>query len=86
MGAALTASPQLHELVYHSAGDNHHECLACTLQAGAEPAPTVIVSVHQVVEAGLAEKVKDIGFCGSFFLSCRELEHAPPRLLEATSY
>lgn len=78
----LAASPQVHQLIHHHDDAHQHECLACTLQkGGCEAVGAAIVVVRSLGESCSTVPVLRAECRGSFFLSCRRLEHAPPRLL-----
>ena len=76
----LAVCPSLHELIHHDADDEHHDC-AVTLFLVAQveqPAVDPIVITGPVPVQVALEERSDAQSCGSFFLSCRILEHAPP--------
>jgi hypothetical protein len=77
---ALVVCPSLHELIHHDADDEHHDC-AVTLSLGGQveqpPLDSIILTKPIRLRIPL-EQSYDSRFCGSFFLSCRPLEHAPP--------
>jgi hypothetical protein len=82
LALALAASPQLHQLVHSDSGQPCHGCLATTLQAGAYEAVIVVVVAIQLAAASVTRvSLRDVGMIESFFLSCRLLEHGPPRAL-----
>jgi hypothetical protein len=76
----LAVCPALHELIHHDAADEHHECaVTAILSGGVELLPVVpIVAVVSAPVLELIEMSFDERSCGSFFLSCHILEHAPP--------
>jgi hypothetical protein len=81
LALALAASPQLHELLHHDGEDQEHVCLATILQAGGfEEVLVVIMAVEPMTEVIATAPLRDVEEAGSFFLSCRVLEHAPPFL------
>ena len=80
-GTVLVVCPSLHELVHHDADDEHHDCAVTLLLAGQIEQPAVdpiIITGPTPVQVALDQSY-DAQSCGSFFLSCRILEHAPPR-------
>ena len=82
LALALATSPQLHQLVHPDGGQPFHSCLATTLQAGAYEAVIVVVVATQLAVASVTRApLRDVGMVESFFLSCRLLEHGPPRVL-----
>jgi hypothetical protein len=76
----LAACPALHELIHHDAADQRHDCaVTAILSGGVELLP--VAPIVAVVPAPVLEFIEvsfDAQSCGSFFLSCRILEHAPP--------
>jgi hypothetical protein len=82
LGLALAMSPQLHKLVHPDGDQPFHSCLATTLQAGAYDTVDVVAVAIQLVATSVATvPPRDGGMVESFFLSCRLLEHGPPRVL-----
>ena len=82
LASALATSPQLHRLVHPDGGRPAHSCLATTLQAGAHEAVTVVeVAIQLAATSVTTVPLRDLGKVESFFLSCRLLEHGPPRVL-----
>jgi hypothetical protein len=80
--ALLAVCPSLHELIHHDADDEHHDCAVTLFLAGqVEPlvADPIFIAKPAAVPAPLGESCHPQSG-GSFFLSCRILEHAPPRL------
>ena len=79
LALALTASPQLHELLHHGGGASEHVCLVTTLQAGGfEGVLVVVMAVGPMAEVVTVAPRRAVEKAASFFLSCRVLEHAPP--------
>ena len=79
--AVLAVCPSVHELIHHDADDEHHDCAVTLFLAGqVEQAfiDPVILSEPVPVELPF-QLIRDALISGSFFLSCRILEHAPPR-------
>jgi hypothetical protein len=78
----LAVCPSLHELIHPDADDEHHECGATLFLAGQveQPAvePTVIIGPARILV--FVDETCDAQSTGSSFLSCRMMEHAPPRL------
>jgi hypothetical protein len=77
----LTVCPSLHELIHHDADDEHHDCAVTMLLAGQleQPAIDPIVITKPALVPVLLDQTCEHRSFGSFFLSCRLLEHAPPR-------
>ena len=78
--AVLAACPSVHELIHHDADDEHHDCAVTMFLAGQVEQTCIdpiIVGQPAPVELFL-QRSCDALACGSFFLSCRILEHAPP--------
>ncbi|MBV9299524.1 MAG: hypothetical protein JO066_11150 [Verrucomicrobia bacterium] len=78
--AVLAACPSMHELIHHDADDEHHDCAVTMFLAGQVEQTCIdpiIVGQPAPVELFL-QRSWDASACGSFFLSCRILEHAPP--------
>jgi hypothetical protein len=76
----LVVYPSLHELIHHHADDENHDC-AVTLFLGGQvdqPALDSITLSKPTLLSIPFEQTYDPRSCGSFFLSCRPLEHAPP--------
>jgi hypothetical protein len=76
----LAVCPSLHELIHHDADDEHHDCDVTMLLAGQVEQPAIdpiVISKLAVVPVPLDQSYETQSF-GSFFLSCRTLEHAPP--------
>lgn len=80
LALALATSPQLHQLVHPDGGQPAHSCLAKTLQAGTYEA-VVVVAIQLAAASVTRVPLRDAGKVESFFLSCRLLEHGPPRVL-----
>jgi hypothetical protein len=76
----LAVCPGLHELIHHDADDEHHDCVVTLFLAGQveQPAIDPIVIANPVVLPAPLDQSSDTRSFGSFFLSCRMLEHAPP--------
>ena len=82
LALSLAASPQLHELIHHDGAAEQHECLAYTLQTGgSEAVPLVVITMRPLGEHCVSLPVWRAEHPESFFLTCRRLEHAPPRTL-----
>jgi hypothetical protein len=77
----LVVCPSLHELIHHDADDEHHDCAVTLFLGGQVEQPTLesIVLTKPALLPVPLEQSYDPQSCGSFFLSCRPLEHAPPR-------
>lgn len=78
--AVLAVCPSVHELIHHDADDEHHDCAVTLFLSGqVEQALTdpIIVTQPTRVELPLS-RTCEAPASGSFFLSCRILEHAPP--------
>ena len=76
----LAVCPSLHELIHHDADDEHHDCAVTMLLAGQLEQPAIdpiIITKPALVPVPLDQTCESRSF-GSFFLSCRLLEHAPP--------
>jgi hypothetical protein len=76
----LAVCPSLHELIHHDADDEHHDCAVTMLLAGHLDQPAVdpiVITKPALVPVPLDQTSESRSF-GSFFLSCRLLEHAPP--------
>ena len=76
----LAACPSLHELIHHDADDEHHDCAVTMLLAGQVEQPAIdpiVLSKPAVLPVSLDQGYETQSL-GSFFLSCRTLEHAPP--------
>ena len=76
----LVVCPSLHELIHHDADDEHHDCAVTLFLAGQveQPAIDPIVITEPALVPVPLDQSYDPRSCGSFFLSCRLLEHAPP--------
>lgn len=76
----LVVCPSLHELIHHDAGDEHHDCAVTLFLAGQveQPAIDLFVITRPAVVPMPFDQSYDTRSFGSFFLSCRLLEHAPP--------
>jgi hypothetical protein len=77
----LVVCPTLHELIHHDADDEHHDCAVTQFLAGQVEQPvldSIIFNKPALLPVPLDESY-DPRSRGSFFLSCRLLEHAPPR-------
>ena len=81
LALALATSPQLHQFVHPDSDQPAHSCLATTLQAGAYEAVIVVVVAIQLAGSVTRVPLRNLGPVESFFLSCRLLEHGPPRAL-----
>jgi hypothetical protein len=78
----LAVCPSLHELIHHDADDEHHDCAVTLFLAGQVEHPAtdpIVIAKPAAVPVPLDQRY-DTQSCGSFFLSCRILEHAPPQL------
>ena len=78
--AVLVVCPSLHELIHHDADDEHHDCAVTLFLAGQVEQPSVdpiVITKPALVQVRL-EQSRETQSYGSFFLSCRILEHAPP--------
>ncbi|MBP1690574.1 MAG: hypothetical protein H6Q34_1147 [Deltaproteobacteria bacterium] len=74
----LATSPRLHQSVHPDSDQPAHSCLVTTLQAcGYEAVLVVQLAAASVTSVSL----RGVGKIESFFLSCRLLEHGPPRVL-----
>jgi hypothetical protein len=76
----LAVCPSLHELIHHDADDEHHDCAVTMLLAGQVEQPAIdpiVLSKPAVLPVALDQSYETQSL-GSFFLSCRLLEHAPP--------
>jgi hypothetical protein len=76
----LAVCPSLHELIHHDADDEHHDCAVTMLLAGQleQPAVDPIVITKPALVPVPLDLTCQSRSSGSFFLSCRLLEHAPP--------
>jgi hypothetical protein len=76
----LVVCPSLHKLIHHDADDEHHDCAVTSFLAGQveQPAIDPIVITKPVVAPMPLDQSYETRSFGSFFLSCRILEHAPP--------
>lgn len=80
--ALLAVCPSVHELIHHDADDEHHDCAVTMFLAGQVEQPVIdpiVIAKPAAVPVPLDQSY-DTQSCGSFFLSCRILEHAPPQL------
>jgi hypothetical protein len=76
----LVVCPSLHEFIHHDADDEHHDCAVTLFLGGQVEQPaldSIILGKPALVPIPL-EQSYDLQSHGSFFLSCRPLEHAPP--------
>jgi hypothetical protein len=76
----LAVCPSLHELIHHDADDEHHDCAVTMLLAGQLEQPAIdpiVITKPALLPVPLDQTCESRSF-GSFFLSCRLLEHAPP--------
>jgi hypothetical protein len=76
----LAVCPSLHELIHHDADDEHHDCAVTMLLAGQLEQPAldpIVITKPALVPVPLDQTCENRSG-GSFFLSCRLLEHAPP--------
>jgi len=76
----LAVCPSVHELIHHDADDEHHDCAVTLFLAGQVEQTSIdpiLIGQPAPVEL-LVQRTCDALACGSFFLSCRILEHAPP--------
>jgi hypothetical protein len=80
--AVLAVCPSVHELIHHDADDEHHDCAVTLFLAGQVELPAIdpIIITKQAAVLVPLDQSYDTRSSGSFFLSCRILEHAPPRL------
>jgi hypothetical protein len=78
--AVLAVCPSVHELIHHDADDEHHDCAVTLFLAGqVEQALIDPIIIWQPAQSELpVSRTCDALAAGSFFLSCRILEHAPP--------
>ena len=78
--AVLAVCPSVHELIHHDADDEHHDCAVTLFLAGqVEQALLHPIVIWQPAQSELPlSRTYDARASGSFFLSCRILEHAPP--------
>jgi len=78
--AVLAVCPSVHELIHHDADDEHHDCAVTLFLAGqVEQALIDPIIIWQPAQSELPlSRTCDAPASGSFFLSCRILEHAPP--------
>jgi hypothetical protein len=78
--AVLAVCPSVHELIHHDADDEHHDCAVTLFLAGqVEQALIDPIIIWQPAQCELPlSRISDAPAAGSFFLSCRILEHAPP--------
>ena|SRR5271165_814718 len=76
----LVVCPSLHELIHHDADDEHHDCAVTLFLAGQveQPAIDLIVITKPALVPVSLDQSYETQSRGSFFLSCRILEHAPP--------
>jgi hypothetical protein len=76
----LAVCPSVHELIHHDADDEHHDCAVTLFLAGqVEQALIDPIIIWQPAQSELpVSRTCDALAAGSFFLSCRILEHAPP--------
>ena len=76
----LVVCPSLHELIHHDADDEHHDCAVTLFLTGQVEQPTIdriVITKPALVPVSLDQSY-EAQARGSFFLSCRILEHAPP--------
>jgi hypothetical protein len=80
--AVLAVCPSVHELIHRDADDEHHDCAVTSFLAGQVEQPVIdpIVITKPVAVPVPLDQSYDTRSGGSFFLSCRILEHAPPQL------
>jgi hypothetical protein len=78
--AVLAVCPSVHELIHHDADDEHHDCAVTLFLAGqVEQALIDPIIVRQPAPVELVlSRTCPAPAGGSFFLTCRILEHAPP--------
>ena len=78
--AVLAVCPSVHELIHHDADDEHHDCAVTLFLAGqVEQALIDPIIIWQPAQSELPQsRICDASAAGSFLLSCRILEHAPP--------
>src|SRR5271167_3208186 len=78
--AVLAVCPSVHELIHHDADDEHHDCAVTLFLAGQveQPAIDPIVITKPVPVPVPLDQSYETQSRGSFFISCRILEHAPP--------
>jgi hypothetical protein len=76
----LVVCPTLHELIHHDADNEHHDCAVTLFLAGQveQPAIDPIVITKPALVPVPLDQSYEIQSHGSYFLSCRILEHAPP--------
>jgi hypothetical protein len=79
---ALAVCPSVHELIHHDADDEHHDCAVTLFLAGqveqSAVEPIVLMGPARILVS--LNETYNAQACGSFFLSCRIMEHAPPQL------
>ena len=77
----LAVCPSLHELIHPDADDEHHDCAVTSFLAGQveQPAVEPILIIGPAPVLVSLDQTCDAQSAGSFFLSCRIMEHAPPR-------
>lgn len=78
--AVLAVCPSVHEMIHHDADDEHHDCAVTLFLAGHLEQPAIdpiVIPKPALVPVPLDQAYESRSF-GSFFLSCRLLEHAPP--------
>jgi hypothetical protein len=76
----LVVFPTLHELIHHDADDEHHNCSVTQFLAGQVDQPVldpIIFTKPALLPVPLDQSYAPRS-CGSIFLGCRLLEHAPP--------
>ena len=80
LATVLVVCPCLHELLHHDADDEHHDCAVTLFLTGQVEQSTIepiVITKPALVPVSLDQSYETQSR-GSFFLSCRILEHAPP--------
>ena len=79
--SVLVVDPSLHELIHHDVDDEHHECVVTLFVGGQVDQPALyLITLNRpaLLPSPFQQSYDDPGSCGSFFLSYRPLERAPP--------
>jgi hypothetical protein len=79
--SVLVVYPSLHELIHHDADDEHHDCAVTLFLGGQVDQPALdLITLNKPAFLSIPfdQSYDDRRSCGSFFLRCRPLEHAPP--------